>query len=94
MQEIRDLFSRESLLVEKKSKGGFVEQDIIPMIKELDVSAEGSGVSVRAIICCQNPSMNPMQIVSAVQRYTSGEKPVHSVCHRIEIFDAQKVIFR
>ena len=94
VQEIRELFSRESLPVEKKSKGTLVEQDIIPMIKALDVTAEGCAIIVRAVICCQNPSMNPMQIAAAVQRYASCVKPVHSVCHRVEIFDASKVIFR
>ena len=37
-ESIQALFNRDVLLVEKKGKNGFVEQDILPMIRELTVS--------------------------------------------------------
>ena len=93
--KIRELFSSESLMVTKKSKNGPVEQDIIPMIKKMDVRLENANtVCVNAVICCQNPSMNPMQIAVAVSRYLPEYVPDHSRCIRLEIFDAEERIFR
>lgn len=95
VDEIRALFDAKELLVSKKSKNGPVEQDIIPMIRHLSVSLQDSNtVIINAMICCQNPSMNPMQIAGAVERYLPEHKPDHSICSRLEIYDAQESIFR
>ena len=42
IEALRALFARPSLVVEKHSKKGPVEQDIAPMIRELTVSAAGA----------------------------------------------------
>ena len=95
VEDITALFARESLPVEKKSKNGPVEQDIIPMIKRLTVQGrDAHTVEITAVICCQNPSMNPMQIAQAVQRYLPDRKPDHCVCKRMELYDANEKIFR
>ena len=95
VQKIKALFEAESLIVSKKSKKGPVEQDIIPMIKHLQVSlADQNTVSIHAMICCQNPSMNPMQIVGALENYLPQYMPDHATCHRLEIYDAEENIFR
>lgn len=95
VEDIRALFSRTSLPVEKKSKNGPVEQDIIPMIKKLTVcEKDANTVEITALICCQNPSMNPVQIAHAVQRHLPERMPDHSVCRRLELYDANEKIFR
>lgn len=89
------LFARESLVVEKKSKNGSVAQDIIPMMRSTIVEQYGNHtIEIRSIICCQNPSMNPMQIAAAVERYESDLKPDFVKCRRIEIYDANGKEFR
>ena len=95
LNKIKQLFGSQILLVSKKSKNGPVEQDVIPMIKELDISiVDDHTLCVDAMICCQNPSMNPMQLVGAVERYLPECKPDYSRCIRLEIFDAEKKVFR
>lgn len=91
---IRELFARPSVLVEKKSKNGPVEQDIIPLIQKLDVKLEGRNIRLDATVCCQNPSLNPMLLASAVERYLPQYKPDHVTCRRIEIYDSQGKVFR
>lgn len=92
---IRELFQRSEVIVSKKSKNGPVEQDIIPMIRKLSVSQEDvNTVCIDAVICCQNPSMNPMQISGAVERYLTELRPDHAVCRRIKIYDNEEKIFR
>lgn len=92
---IEELFKRPSLVVAKKGKNGPVEQDIVPMIRKLEVREEdGHTVCVKAVICCQNPSMNPIQIAQAVQLFCPELKPDHYTCSRLEIYDGKMKIFR
>lgn len=92
---IRALFDRETLPVAKKSKNGTKEQDIIPMIRSREITAaDGHTVIVRARICCQNPSLNPMQLVAAVERYCPEYALSFASCSRQEIYDQNNEVFR
>lgn len=92
---IQELFCRDSLPVEKRSKNGVQDQDIIPLIRSLhvDVVHEHS-VCLQALICCQNPSLNPMQLAAAMERHLPELKPDYVKCHRLEIYDSHETIFR
>lgn len=89
------LFARESLMVEKKSKNGIREQDIRPMIRELSVAQTGEKeLRVEALITCQNPSLNPMQLYGAIVRYLPEVAPDFCTCRREELYDEKETIFR
>ena len=93
--KIQELFARDSLMVEKKSKNGIQMQDIIPMICSVEVSqTDGFNALLDAVICCQNPSLNPNQLVIAICNEIPECKPDFSKCRRIEIFDKNNVVFR
>lgn len=95
MDAIPALFSRESLVVSKKGKNGPVDQDIIPMIHGLGLEVGGAGqLLLKACICCQNPTLNPNQLLEAIKAYLPELAP--DFCHvaREEIYDSQKNIFR
>lgn len=95
VQIIRELFSRQSLTVEKKGKKGPVEQDIIPMIRSISLKQEDENtLCIQARVCCQNPSLNPLLISAAVERYLPRLKPDHVSCRRLEIFDTTETVFR
>lgn len=95
VEDIRTLFSSPSLLLAKKSKNGPVEQDIIPMIRRFDVyTVSDQEIVIDAVICCQNPSLNPMQLAAAVEKYLPEHRPDHSVCCRVEIMDNNENVFR
>lgn len=92
---IRELFGRESLLVEKKNKNGVTRQDIIPMLRSFSVSqADAHTLTIRARVCCQNPSLNPMQLCGAIAEYLPEYTADFTKCSRIEIFNDQEQIFR
>lgn len=89
------LFSQPNLLVEKRSKNGVSQQDIIPMIRQLQVKkTDEHTVCMDARICCQNPALNPMQMVAAIERYMPNLKPDFSRCCRQEIYRLDESIFR
>ena len=92
---IAELFSRETLIVPKKGKNGPTEQDIIPMIKELSVTAvDGNAILLDSVICCQNPSLSPTQLAAAINKFLPDCKPDFAKCRRMELLDTQGKIFR
>lgn len=95
LQTIVALFRRESILLEKKSKNGITEQDIIPMIRSLRFDqVDAHTLSIYSRICCQNPSLNPMQLAAAIERYAPECQPDYVRCRRLEIYDTKETVFR
>ena len=92
--KIKELFAREEVLVEKKSKNGTSDQNIISMVRELEVVQSGGKITLNARVCCQNPSLNPMQLSAAVSRYLPECMPDFVKCGRIEIYDTENQVFR
>ena len=94
-QCVRSLFQQSSLIVPKKTKSGMQDQDIIPMIRNLEVCRAGEKrVELQCLICCQNPTLNPAQLSQAVCMYLPELKPDFSSCSRIEIYDINEKVFR
>ena len=92
---IESLFARPQLIVEKKSKNGITDQDLIPMIRRLAVTkADDKTLVLQALVCCQNPTLNPMQLIAAIERYLPEDKPDFAKCCRNEIYDTEEKIFR
>ena len=94
-EQIEALFSREEVTVTKKSKNGNTEQNIIPMIRSAAVEkTDENTVKIQARICCQNPSLNPMQIAIAIEKYLPECTPSFVECSRVEIYDDKEQVFR
>lgn len=92
---IEQLFKRDVLPVAKKTKSGMQDVDIIPMIRRLSVTlTDANTVCIEALICCQNPSLNPMQLFTAVETYLPEWKPDFVKCSRLEIYDVNETVFR
>lgn len=92
---LRSLFSADSIIVPKKTKNGPVDQDIAPMIRCFDVCTSGETViEFNTRICCQNPALNPVQIVAAIQNHMPQYASDFSRCTRIELYDSEGKIFR
>ena len=93
---VADLFRRETLFVEKKSKSnGVQDQDILPMIRSLQVEkTDDQTLTISARVCCQNPTLNPMQMVAAIERHAPELKPDFAKCRRVEVYDTEEKIFR
>ena len=94
-EQIEALFAREEVLVEKKSKNGIKEENIIPMIRRLTVTAEDANtLALSARVCCQNPTLNPMQLSAAIEKYLPDSKVDFVKCRRVEIYDTNEEVFR
>lgn len=94
-ERISALFQRETVIVEKKGKNGPVQQDIIPMIRRLDLSqTHEKELVLDALICCQNPTLNPAQIVAAITTYLPQDAPDFVRYRRLEVYTLQEKQFR
>lgn len=94
-EKITALLSQEEVTVTKKSKNGNTEQNIIPMIRSATVEkTDENTVKIQARICCQNPSLNPMQIAAAIEKYLPECTPSFVECSRLEIYDDKEQVFR
>ena len=93
---LESFFRREEIPVEKKTKtNGIQEQNIVPMIRSLQVEqADANTVLLRARVCCQNPTLNPMQLHGAIVRHLPELTPDFAKCARMELYDQEGNIFR
>lgn len=95
VEQIRQLFSRPELVVEKKGKNGVTQQDIIPLIRRMEVRILNDGeVEIEALHCCQNPSLNPLQLSAAITKYLPELAPDYVRSCREEIYTDDEEIFR
>ena len=94
-EQVTALFAREEVTVEKKSKNGIKEENIIPMIRRITVSAaDASTLELHGLVCCQNPTLNPMQLSAAIQKYLPELTPDFVRCRRVEVYDTNEQKFR
>jgi len=94
-EALNQLFDREEVIVEKRSKNGYREENIIPMIRSLQVvKADNDCLELHARVCCQNPTLNPIQLAAAIEKYLPGLKPDFVKCSRQELLDTREKIFR
>lgn len=93
--KLQHLFTQDTLVVQKKTKSGMQDQDIIPMIRTTTLSQEGDNlICLKAVICCQNPTLNPMQLSLAISTYLPELAPDFCKCRRIEVYDKEEKVFR
>ena len=92
---IGQLFAREALVLEKKNRNGVTQQDIIPMIRNLEISRISEGeLQLDVLHCCQNPSLNPMQLGAAIEKYLPELTPNYIRVCREEIYTEEENVFR
>ena len=94
-ERLQELFSRETLLVEKKSKNGNKQQDILTMIRRLTIEQESpQELTIRVLLHCQNPALNPMQLIAAIEQELPQLAPDFVRCCRMEVYDEEETVFR
>lgn len=95
LEKLQDIFSQDSILVEKKTKKGMAETDIKPMIRSLELSRlSDQELQLETVICAQNPSLNPQYLMKAVERHLPECVPDFYQAHRLEVYDENMNVFR
>lgn len=92
---LKQLLTSPEVIVTKKTKNGMQEQNIIPMIHSVKITKKSENLlELNVIHCCQNPTLNPIQITSAIDKYLPDMTPDFSKCRRLEVYDSKMQIFR
>ena len=95
VEALEALFGRESLIVTKRGKNGPTDQDIIPMMSDLRIERMNEQMlAVYVRVCAQNPSLNPQQLVTAIENKLAEYKPDFAHIHRLEVIADDGTIFR
>ena len=94
-EAIRDLFARDEVIVTKRGKNGPVDQNIVPMIFDLEVNEiSNQELELTARVCAQNPSLNPQLMVNAIEMELPDLRPDFTKISRREVIDPNGNIFR
>ena len=94
-ESILQLLTSPEVIVTKKTKNGMQDQNIIPMIHSVKIAKMTENlIELNVMHCCQNPTLNPMQIPLAIEKYLPEIQPDFSKCRRIEVYDSKMQIFR
>ena len=91
---ITTLLERPEPVVEKRTKRGMAETDIRPMLHAYHVEAAPGALLLTCEVSAQEPSLNPMLLAAAIERYLPGAKPDFVRCRRLEMLDEQGEVFR
>lgn len=94
----RSLMARESFIVQKrskKSKKGFTEVDIIPLVEAVEeIRHEGTFLYLTLLLKAQNPGLNPDVLLRGFREEYPDFPVCYTACHRVEIFNEEKQIYR
>ena len=93
-EEIIRLLSGTEIFVEKRTKRGMEQTDIRPFIRSWELTQEKQSIYILCTVFAQNPSLNPLLIVNAIEKYLPHLKPDFCKCRRLELFDEEGRVFR
>ncbi|MGE4277637.1 MAG: TIGR03936 family radical SAM-associated protein [Lawsonibacter sp.] len=94
---MRELLSRDSLVVQKKSnksKKGFTEVDLIALIRSWNLECQSDTMTLDAVVSAQNPGLNPELIRAAFCSAYPELAPDFVTFHRREVLDGEGKPFR
>lgn len=93
--ELRALFARPSLLIEKRTKHkAMAEVDVAPLLREITLREEGGSIFADVLVSAQNPGLNPAYLAQAIERELPHLAPDFVRVRRKEIYDADLNVFR
>ena len=94
LEELQAFFSREELVIEKKTKRGLGQSDIRPAIDRIAFSADGEDRILTARISAQEPTLNPDHLIQALRQLQPELAPDFAEFMRLETYDAEHNTFR
>ena len=95
VQALEELFHRQELLIEKRTKRKQLAQvDIVPMIRDIAFAQEENLLRVLVTVQAQNPGLNPQLLEKAIARYLPELTPDFVRVRRRQLLDADGQVFR
>lgn len=93
--ELAALFARKELIITKKSKKGYADTDIAPLLHDVGFAVKRSGeLTMNAVVKAQNPSLNPNSLITAIEKYLPELAPDFAEFCRQAVYDGSYGYFR
>ena len=95
LEELRELFQRKSVPIEKKTKRGTAVIDLGEAARGITFEAADSGIRLTAMLSAQEPTVNPELLIRAADRHLPElPRPAAALFRRLELFDAEGKVYR
>lgn len=95
VSELEALYRRSTLVLEKHSRKGKTETDILPMLCQMAMQkTSDTTVEMDVLVCAQNPSLNPQLLINAIEVYAPELMPDDTKIKRMELYDIEGKVFR
>lgn len=94
LDKLKELYGRETLVVEKFSKGKTKEENIAPMIERVEFTENDGEILINALLAAQTPALSPNTFLNAIDTYLPELKPDFVRVRRKMLYDAEKHEFR
>ena len=94
---MQELLRRDSLVIQKKSnksKKGYTEVDLIPLIYSWNLEVQRDTMTLDAVLAAQNPGLNPELIRAAFCETYPDLQPDFVTFHRRAVLDGEGKEFR
>ncbi|MBW7574018.1 TIGR03936 family radical SAM-associated protein [Caproiciproducens faecalis] len=89
---IRELFSRETVMVPKHTKNGMIDLDLKPYLNLTEVVPKEDGVEISTVLPAgSNMNVNPALLCDAIKKYLQMD--LYSDIQRIDLYNADFKIF-
>ncbi len=96
-EEFLRLYDTDSLVIQKpskKSKKGYTELDLIPLIHSMELTREDEHALVlHAVLAAQNPGLNPELLVATAKEHCPLFQPDFVECERSEVLNTNFEVF-
>lgn len=95
LDKLRELFSRDEVLVEKRTKHKDLTQiNVVPLIRSIEWSQAPNLVVADVVVAAQNPGLNPALLAGAVAAQLPELEADFARVRRLELYDGELNIFR
>ncbi len=94
-ERLRELFSREEVLVEKRTKHKDLTMlNVAPLLRESAWAEEPGRIAAEVTVAAMEPGLNPALLASAAASYLPELAPDFSRVRRLELYDREMQVFR
>ena len=95
LDALRELFSREKVLVEKRTKHKELAQiNVVPLLRSIEWTQGERLVAADVVCAAQNPGLNPALLGNAISAALPELSPDFARVRRLELYDANMDVFR
>lgn len=94
-EDLMGLFGKKELIISKKSKKGYADTDIAPLVHHISmINKSREELTIHCVLAAQNPSLNPENLITAIHTHLPEYAPDFASFRREDVYDVNHRRFR